>query len=135
MSNQNTSPKETSDQTTNDEGLDDAACSRSFVELLDALGDWRDHYMKKAHPVALTLMRAKVTLTDQHNRIADLLVALERQNAASKLADDLAATLSDLWHHYSLTGAGYEVVESALSMWREHKETFSANAQADTRRQ
>jgi hypothetical protein len=42
------------------------------------------------------------------------------------LADDLAATLSDLWHHYSLTGAGHEVVESALAMWRESKDS-SAN--------
>lgn len=40
------------------------------------------------------------------------------RDKAKKLADELAETLSDLWHHYSLTGAAYEIVEAALAKWR-----------------
>lgn len=40
-------------------------------------------------------------------------------NAERALADRLAKDLDDLWHRHSLTGAAYEVIESALAAWKE----------------
>lgn len=85
-------------------------CSRSFDELMDALADWRDHYMQKCDPVALTLMRAKFTLKDQHDRIGEILAALERQNreverlrnTARKFVEDY---LNIRWGHDGDCGA------------------------------
>jgi len=33
----------------------------------------------------------------------------------TKQRDELAKTLNDLWHYYSLTGAAYELIETALA--------------------
>lgn len=70
------------------------------------------------HCSCVPLLRAEVKrLTKERDHSLAAMTA--ERDATIKLADDLAETLSDLWHHYSLTGAGYEVVESALAMWKE----------------
>ena len=57
-----------------------ATCSRSFADLLESLEAWIEDALKNSRPIGLTLIRARVTITDQHDRIGELLDALERQN-------------------------------------------------------
>jgi hypothetical protein len=59
-----------------------APCSRSFADLLESLDAWIEDALKNSKPIGLTLSRARVTITDQHDRIGELLDALERQNKA-----------------------------------------------------
>ena len=49
-------------------------------------------------------------------RECELLGKLERERA---LADRLAAAFKDLWDNHTMYGAGYEVVEKALTAWKE----------------
>ena len=45
---------------------------------------------------------------------------LEAQiDAERALADRLADALNDLWDNHTMYGAGYEVVEAALTAWKE----------------
>lgn len=48
--------------------------------------------------------------------IREAAVRLHEERA---LADRLAKDLNDLWYHRSLTGAAYEVIESAITAWEE----------------
>lgn len=70
-----------------------APCSRSFADLLESLDAWIDDALKSSKPIGLTLSRARVTITDQHDRIGELLDALERQN---KAVEKMRAVLSGI---------------------------------------
>ena len=59
-------------------------CSRSFSDLLESLDAWIEDALKNSKPIGLTLSRARVTITDQHNRIGEILDALECQNEKVK---------------------------------------------------
>ena len=48
----------------------------------------------------------------------DLAAANEQLAAERALADRLADDLNDLWHHYSLTSTGYNVVENGIAAHR-----------------
>lgn len=54
-------------------------CSR-LGDLLEALDAWIEDALKGSKPIGLTLSRARVTITDQHDRIGEIFDALERQN-------------------------------------------------------
>lgn len=54
-------------------------CSR-LGDLLEALDAWIEDALKGSKPIGLTLSRARVTITDQHDRIVEIFEALERQN-------------------------------------------------------
>jgi uncharacterized coiled-coil protein SlyX len=54
-------------------------CSR-LGDLFEALDAWIEDALKGSKPIGLTLCRARVTITDQHDRIAEIFDALERQN-------------------------------------------------------
>jgi hypothetical protein len=60
--------------------LDAAACSRSFDDLMDSLDAWIEDALKGSKPIGLTLSRARVTITDQRDRIGEIYDALECQN-------------------------------------------------------
>jgi hypothetical protein len=57
-----------------------------------------------------------MTTTDKIEYYKKLL-ELERLTlaAVTEQRDRLAEVLNDLWHHYSLTGAAYELIEKALA--------------------
>jgi len=57
-----------------------APCSRSFADLLESLDAWIDDALKSSKPIGLTLSRARVTITDQRDRIGEIFDALESQN-------------------------------------------------------
>lgn len=61
-----------------------ATCSRSFADLLESLDAWIEDALKNSKPIGLTLSRARVTITEQHDRIGEILAALERQNQEVK---------------------------------------------------
>jgi hypothetical protein len=51
-----------------------------------------------------------------YDRMAELCLKLERElNAVTEQRDRLAEALNDLWHHYSLTEAAYNLIEKALA--------------------
>ena len=52
---------------------------------------------------------------DEWNKNAELIDELAAERA---LADRLADDLNDLWHHYSLTSTGYNVVENGIAAHR-----------------
>jgi hypothetical protein len=49
------------------------------------------------------------TIVDEQCRVSSVCRELREQR------DRLAEVLNDLWHHYSLTGAAYELIEKALA--------------------
>lgn len=58
--------------------------SPSFADLLESLDEWIDDALKNSKPIGLTLSRARVTITDQYDRIGELLDALEHQKAIAR---------------------------------------------------
>lgn len=62
-----------------DGGCPPATCSR-LGELLESLDAWIEDALKGSKPIGLTLSRARVTITGQHDRIGEIFEALERQN-------------------------------------------------------
>jgi uncharacterized coiled-coil protein SlyX len=54
-------------------------CSR-LGDLLESLDSWIEDSLKGSKPIGLTLCRARVTITDQHDRIGEIFDALEHQN-------------------------------------------------------
>ena len=67
-----------------DGGLPTTTCSRSFSDLLENLDEWIDDALKNSRPIGLTLSRARVTITDQHDRIGEILDVMERQKAIAR---------------------------------------------------
>lgn len=61
-----------------------ATCSRSYSDLLESLDEWIDDALKNSKPIGLTLSRARVTITDQYDRIGEILEALEHQKAITR---------------------------------------------------
>jgi uncharacterized coiled-coil DUF342 family protein len=55
------------------------------------------------------LRKAWVELDDKRQDLEKQLSTITEQR------DKLAEVLNDLWHHYSLTGAAYELIEKALA--------------------
>ena len=70
-----------------------APCSRSFDDLMDSLDAWIDDALKGSKPIGLTLSRARVTITDQRDRIGEIFDALECQN---KEVEKLRAAIRNL---------------------------------------
>ena len=61
-------------------GSNAPTCSRSFDDLMDSLDAWIEDALKGSKPIGLTLSRARVTITDQRDRIGEIFDALECQN-------------------------------------------------------
>ena len=78
----NTPPTETDAQQPSCEGLDDAICSRQFLELIEALDDWGKHFRHHGGPVSLTLMRAGAVLKDQNKELYRLREQVRRLRGA-----------------------------------------------------
>lgn len=70
-------------------------CSR-LGDLIEALDAWIEDAMKCSKPIGLTLSCARVTITDQHDRIGEILDALEHQNReVAKLRNDCIRALHE----------------------------------------
>ncbi len=74
-------------------GCHPTTCSRSFDGLLDSLDAWIEDALKGSKPIGLTLSRARVTITDQRDRIGEIFDALECQN---KEVEKLRAAIRNL---------------------------------------
>ena len=74
-------------------GSNAPTCSRSFDELMDSLDAWIEDALKESKPIGLTLSRARVTITDQRDRIGEIFDALECQN---KEVERLRAAIRNL---------------------------------------
>jgi hypothetical protein len=77
--NDTTKPEDSPEQE-DGEGWSGAPCSRAFADLLESLDEWIDDALENSRPIGLTLSRARVTITDQYDRIGEILDAMERQN-------------------------------------------------------
>lgn len=60
-------------------GCPATTCSR-LDGLLESLDAWIEDALKGSKPIGLTLSRARVTITDQRDRIGEIFDALECQN-------------------------------------------------------
>lgn len=60
---------------------------------MDSLDAWIDDALKGSKPIGLTLSRARVTITDQRDRIGEIFDALECQN---KEVEKLRAAIRNL---------------------------------------
>lgn len=132
--NDTSKPEDSPEQQTG-EGCPEATCYALLPGLIENLTLWAEEY--KSKPVSLCLFRAAAILGEMNKspEFKDhvfmhrtLKRVISERDSLQKLADELAAALSDLWHHYSLTEAGYEVVESALAMWEASKKDSQHNS-------
>lgn len=62
-----------------DSGLAAPDCSASD-DLLESLDAWIEDALKGSKPIGLTLARARVRITDQRDRIGEMMAVIERQN-------------------------------------------------------
>lgn len=70
-------------------------CSR-LGDLLEALDSWIEDALKGSKPIGLTLSRARVTITDQHDRIGEIFDALERKNKeVERLRNSIRSFVTD----------------------------------------
>ena len=75
--------------------------------------------MKENHTPAISEDDSGLGLKVHEDAYRELEEEAERYrleaNAMMMQRDRLAEVLNDLWHHYSLTGAAYELIEKALA--------------------
>ena len=87
-----------------------ADCGRNFDarDLQDAKAT-ADFWIQKAKEAEQAAADLKAEVEDWKKEYA----------AERALADRLAAAFKDLWDNHTMYGAGYEVVEKAITAWKE----------------